>query len=104
LTASIKTIVECSNCTSGGNGDPTPWLGIAIAMLALVATLIALGMNYRQFREFNRRSKARAKFKITLSVANGVDGIRWTPVNTDTAYVIVGIGIKNEGKKRRAKL
>lgn len=99
MPAAIKTIVECSNCASGGNGGPTPWLSIGIAALALFATLIALGMNYRQFREFNRRSKARANFKITLSVANGVDGIRWTPVNTDTAYVIVGIGIKNDGKK-----
>jgi hypothetical protein len=95
----MTTVVECSNCTSGGNGGPAPWLSIGIAALALVATLIALGMNYRQFREFNRRSKARARFKVSLSVANGVGGIRWTPVNTDKAYVIVGIGIKNYGDK-----
>lgn len=91
-----KTVFECTNCS--GNGG-TPWLSIAIAAIALVATLIALGMNYFQFREFNRSLKARARFRITLSVANGVDGVRWTPPNTNTAYVVIGIGIKNVGDK-----
>jgi hypothetical protein len=63
----MRTTIECTNC--GGGDDLQFWITVG----ALVVAFLALLMNFIQFREFLRRSKARAKFMVAPRLLNGVD-------------------------------
>jgi hypothetical protein len=83
-------VIECTNC--GGGNDLQFWITVG----ALVIAFLALLMNFVQFREFLRRSRARARFALTLTAANaGADGVVRTAGNHMSLRMEVGID--NEG-------
>jgi len=86
-----STVIECTNC--GGEAGLQFWVTVG----ALVIAFLALMMNFVQFREFLRRSRARAKFRLTLTAPYAdPDGV----IRTEGNHVSlrVQIGIKNEGR------
>ena len=87
----MKTTIECTNC--GGGGDLQFWITVG----ALAIAFLALLMNYVQFREFLRRSKARARFKVAPGLLN--DGVENAVIRSDATVVAIRfkVGIKNVG-------
>ena len=83
-------VIECTNCGDGAG------LQFWVTVGALMIAFLALMMNFVQFREFLRRSRARAKFRLTLTAPYAdPDGVIRTEGNAMTLRVQVGI--KNEG-------
>ena len=85
-------VIECINCGGDGGSDLQFWITVG----ALVIAFLALMMNFVQFREFLRRSRARARFALTLTAANAdAEGVIRTEGNA--ASVRVEVGIDNKG-------
>lgn len=87
----MGTVIECTNCGDGGN-DLQFWITVG----ALAIAFLALMMNYVQFREFLRRSRARARFQLTLQ-APSADGDGVIRSEGSHLSLRVEIGIKNVG-------
>jgi hypothetical protein len=81
-------VIECINCGVDGGADLQFWITVGALLIAFLALL----MNFVQFREFLRRSRARARFDLTLNAANAaVDGVVRTEGNHLSLRVEVGI-------------
>ena len=93
----MKHVIECTNCGSGGT-DPQFYITLG----ALVIAVAALVMNFFQFREFMRQTRAHAEFKIEFRTIGADDDGTF---RTDEARCTVRVeaSIRNTGRKAASR-